>query len=151
MSEEKNTTIPEEQEAVVTKIDDAPSGIDRLGAVICHAGAFVGLNIIVPLIFACAVDKEKKDFLYQHAKQALAFQIATFLILIAIILGGSFLTTGAGIIAVDTSAHAVLPLSVILLFLSIMVVGVATLAFVCIASYKAATGQPYKYPFLGKL
>ena len=150
MSEEKITTIPEEKDTVATTTDNAPSGTDRLGAVICHTGAFIGLNIIIPLIFVCVVDKEKKDFLYQHAKQALAFQLATFLILIALIFGGSFLTAGAGIMAAAMSAHVVLPLGVLLLLLAIMVFGIATLVLICIASYKAATGQPYKYPFLGK-
>ena len=150
MSEEKIITVPEEKETVEATTDNSPSGTDRLGAVVCHTGAFIGLNIIIPLIFVCAVDKEKKDFLYQHAKQALAFQLATFLLMVILIIGGGFLTAGAGIMAVATSAHAVFPLSALFLFFAVLMIGIAALVLICIASYKAATGQPYKYPFLGK-
>ena len=145
MSEENSISLSKEP----TVADNAPSGMERLCAVVCHTGAFLGLNIIIPAIFMLAIDKAKMPFTHQHAKQALAFQIITSLIVVCLVVGASF-TAGVGIIAALMSADVALPLSVLFLFLITAIFGIASLILVGIASYKAATGQPYKYPFLGR-
>lgn len=123
-------------------VANEPSGLERLGAVVCHTGAFIGLNIIIPLVFVLVLDKKTKPFVYQHAKQALVFQIATFAILLGIIFLGSGLTVTASILTATVTPWVVAFMLLTGLF------GLGALVLISIASYKAATGQAYKYPFL---
>ena len=131
---------------------NAPSSTDRLGAVVCHAGIFLGLSIIVPLILVLAVDKEKKPFVHQHAKQALVFQIILLLITICLFIffGESILAVAGFATSTTEDVDAALSLSALLFFLIGAIFALTSLIFICIASYKAATGQSYKYPFLGR-
>ena len=139
-------------EELNSNFDNTPSGTERLGAVVCHAGTFLGLSILIPLIFVLAVDKEKRPFVYQHAKQALVFQIIILLIGVCLffLFGGSLLAV-AGFGTGTDEANATLSLSVLLFFLIIAILAISTLILICIASYKAIIGQAYKYPFLGRL
>ena len=44
-----------EEKSVVSTIEAAPSATDRFGAVMCHTGALIGLNILIPFLFTLFV------------------------------------------------------------------------------------------------
>jgi uncharacterized Tic20 family protein len=140
MEEAKNLeTTPVEPET-------EPSGLERLGAVFCQASFFLGLAIIIPLIFVLAVNAKDKPFVYHNAKQSLIFQLVIGIATV-IWVGGSIFLVGL--------AHAGVLNPVLSLFF-----GLVSLAFLLgllvafilniIAIVKAAIGSVYCYPFLKK-
>lgn len=140
--------VTEEKTPDVVVEPSIPSAADRLGAVICHTGAFIGLNIIVPFIYTLFVDVKEKPFLFKHAKQALAYQIATFILCLFIF------ATWLGVFAAVCWCS---PASELLLigfraFLILLAIGFVyltiVLAYACIACGYAIAGKEYHYPFM---
>lgn len=120
---EENQTGEFQKEGALT--EGMPSSLDRLAAVLCQGAMYLGLVFILPLIVLVAIDKNKKPFLWNHAKQALVFQ---------------------GVLLIGSIALVVLTLGIGGIFL-IFAIPLALL-FNLKAMYKAAIGEPYEYPML---
>lgn len=139
-----------EEKSVVSTVETAPSATDRFGAVMCHTGALIGLNILIPFLFTLFVSPKEKPFLYKHARQALAYQIATLVAGLIIVAIGLFVFL---VVCWGSPAEALLLIGfrasligLVVLFVYLTIV----LAFTCIACGYAIAGKEYTYPFMKK-
>lgn len=100
-------------------------------AMVLHLSAFLSgiFPIVVPLVI-WLLKKDESQFINEHGKSALNFQL-TMLIIGAGAVVFSLFTFGLG-------AFLMIPLAIIL--------GVLTIIFVIIATINASGGQLYKYP-----
>ncbi|GGF81593.1 DUF4870 domain-containing protein [Wenyingzhuangia marina] len=100
-------------------------------AIIIHLSIFLSgfLPIVIPLVI-WLLKKDESQFINEHGKSALNFQL-TMLIVGAAALLFSLFTFGLG-------AFLMVPLAIIL--------GVLSIIFVVIAAINASGGQLYKYP-----
>lgn len=122
-----NTSIP-----MITQNDKNYSALIHFSG---FAGYFFPLgNFIMPLIL-WSIKKEESNFIYEHGKNAVNFQLSlliyTFLLALLII-PITILTLGLGLIAVILAIIPAFLLSIIL---------------VVSACIKALNGEPYDYPF----
>ncbi|NLP58245.1 DUF4870 domain-containing protein [Lutibacter sp. B1] len=112
---------------------------DKNYSTILHLSTFFGWffpfgNIIAPLIMWIA-KKNDSDFIDDHGKAALNFQLSLTLysfLLAILIIPITILTLGLGLVAV---------------ILGIIPAIILTLIFVITASIKASNGELYDYPF----
>ena len=102
----------------------APSSDDKTMALLSHILTIVA-GFIAPLIIYL-IKKDQSEFVAQHARESLNFQITVFIIAFAF--GITF----------------------ILFFLAFVVAAIA-LVFVIIATIRASEGKLYKYPFSFRL
>ncbi|MDO5650784.1 MAG: DUF4870 domain-containing protein [Moraxella sp.] len=111
------------------QINHAPTKDDCNLAMLSHVTA-IFFSVITPLIFwLINKDNDEKEFINEHAKEALNFQITVFI--------GYFIS---GI------------LSIILIGLLMMaVLWVANLVLCIMAGMAASRGESYRYPFTLRL
>lgn len=114
-------------------MENSPSSDDRTMAMLCHLAAFAGViipfgNIIGPLVI-WLVKKDSSPYIDYHGKEALNFQIAATIYIIA----------------------AVLSMFVLIGFVLAPVVGIGVLVLTIIAAIKAKDGEEYRYPFIFRL
>ncbi len=130
---------------------DTPPAIarpSRTWEVLCHAAAlcgFIGIplgNVFGPLIVWLMKRSESPE-VEEHGKEALNFQISVSIYLF-----------GLGALALGTFLFTILPvvglIGLPLIFLmagAAVVVAIANVVFIIIASVKASDGTPYRYPF----
>jgi uncharacterized protein len=104
-----------------------PSGDEKTMALLAHVLTFVA-PFIAPLIIYL-VKKDQSEFVADHAKESLNFQIT---VIIAVLI--------------------CIPLSIILIGIPILIViGIGSLVWRIIATIKASEGKLYKYPFTIRL
>ncbi|HSH92824.1 MAG TPA: DUF4870 domain-containing protein [Roseimicrobium sp.] len=105
------------------------SGYDKLWIVLSHLCPFVGAGIILPLIVYLVKRGDSEPVAY-HAKEALNFQISTFLY--ALVCAPLILVFGIG-------------------FLLLIALGIAVTILSIVAAVKASDGAEYRYPFCIRL
>ena len=112
---------------------------DKNYSALIHFSGFAGYffplgNFIMPLIL-WSIKKEESNFIYEHGKNAVNFQLSllVYTILLGIlIIPITILTLGLGLIAI---------------VLAIIPAFLLTIVLVISASIKALNGEPYEYPF----
>ena len=106
----------------------APTGNDKLWAILCHLSGFIGAPILIPLIIYLVM-KDDTPFVRAHAREALNFHISLFIYSIACI-----------------------PLVFIIVGVPLLIAlwGVS-LIFAIIAAIKAGDGRSYAYPLTIRL
>jgi uncharacterized Tic20 family protein len=109
------------------KMEEGPVSDDRTMALIAHIGGILA-GFIVPLVI-WLIQKEKSGFAYEHAKEALNFQIT-------LIIGWLL----AGLLSV-----------LIIGFLLYPVLILGNIIFSIKAAMAANNGESYQYPFSIKL
>lgn len=104
---------------------------EKVLAMVLHLSAFISgvFPIVIPLII-WLLKKDESEFINEHGKSALNFQL-TMLIIGA----GAFIFT---LFTFGLGAFFIIPLAVIL--------GILSLIFVIIATINASGGLLYKYP-----
>lgn len=102
----------------------APSGSDKLWAVVCHLSDFIGAPLLIPLIIYL-VRKDDSAFVRRHAGEALNFHLS-FLIYSLVCIPLVFIVVG-------------------IVFL--IVLGLVALVLSIVAAIKAGEGKAYTYPF----
>lgn len=107
-----------------TSVDpqDVPSD-SRGWAVAAHLLPFVSLAIIGPL-FVWLIKRDEDDFIEDHAREALNFQLSLFIYMIA----------------------SVVLMLLIVGFILFFVVAIFGFVWAIIAGVKAANGEQYRYP-----
>lgn len=106
---------------------NAPNSDEKTLALLSHALTIVAW-FIAPLILYL-LKKDESNFVSEHAKESLNFQITMFICYII-----------AGILVI-----------VLIGLLFIWLLGILNLVFVVVASIKAFEGKLYKYPFCIRL
>lgn len=106
---------------------------ERLWATLSHLGVIAGFiipfgNIIAPLVI-WLIQRDKSQFVADHAKEALNFQITVSIFAI----GGIIL------------------MFIVIGILVLAVIGIASLVFSIMAAIKANQGETYTYPFAIRL
>ena len=113
---------------------------ERTWGMIAHLSALVGFvipfgNIIGPLI-VWLIKKDTMPFVNDQGKEALNFNIALFIVMVALMILGTVLL----VIVIG-----------FLFYLLAAVVGIAALVFMIIAGMKANEGVSYRYPYIFRL
>jgi len=115
----------------------APTQEDRTWALVAHIGSLVSawfaLGVLCPLLVLLL--KGSQPFVRRHALESLNYQITLLLLIVAgtII---SLVTLGLGLIVVIPAG---------------IVIAVAALIFIIIATMRASDGREYRYPFCLRL
>lgn len=107
-----------------------PTQDEKNIALLAHAGTFIG-GFIVPLVI-WLVKKDESEYIGEHAKQSLNFQISMFIYAI----GGMFISFLFMIIFIGA----------FLMILLVLGVSILSLVTVILASINASQGKHYKYP-----
>jgi uncharacterized Tic20 family protein len=97
----------------------------KLLAALCHGGVFLAAPILIPIVIMLI---STDDYVKTQAKEALMFQIL-------LVIGGII----SGILVI-----------VIVGFLGLIAVGIATLVMPLIAIVNVLNGNDYSYPISGK-
>ena len=101
----------------------APSGNDKLWAVVCHLSDFIGAPLLIPLI-VYLVMKDDSPFVRRHASEALNFHLSLLLYSVVCI-----------------------PLVFVLVGVFFLIaLGVIALICAIVAAIKAGDGRSYAYP-----
>jgi len=106
-----------------------PTSDDKLWALFSHLGILV---LIGPIVVFLTKGKER-EFVGDQSKEALNFQISTFVISVAINVLSVILAKIVGILGMGLSCLGGL-------------VGLAAFVFIIIASIKSYSGDRYRYP-----
>jgi uncharacterized Tic20 family protein len=105
----------------------------RKFAALCHAAGFLGylipLGNIVGVLLAWLVWREASPFVDQQGKEAINFQIATMVYVLA----------------------SVVLMFVLIGFALVVVLGLAHLVLMIVAAATASNGRPYRYPLIFRL
>lgn len=102
----------------------APSGTDKLWAVVCHLSEFIGAPLLIPLI-VYLVMKDDSAFVRRHAREALNFHLSLLL-------------------------YTVLCFTLVFIVVGIpLLIALWLVAFVLsiIAAIRAGEGRAHHYPF----
>ena len=106
----------------------APSGTDKIWAMLSHLSAWFGVGIVLPLVVYLAMRNES-EYVAANAREALNFHISVFIYAICCI-----------------------PLTLILIgFPLLIVIGVSSLVLAIVAAVKASDGRCYRYPLALRL
>lgn len=111
---------------------------ERTWSMISHLSVLVALIGLMPLgaLIVWLVYKDRSPRVRFHAAQALWYQIAWLVILVAYV----FITVILSIVTLGIAAILLVPLG--------FVVGVVPLIHGCYAAYKVNQGVDYRYPFI---
>lgn len=101
---------------------------DKLWIVLSHLSPFLGVGFILPLII-WLVKKDSSELVAYHAKEALNFHITVFIYAVICWLA-MFLLIG---------------------FVLLPILALASLVLIIIAAVKSAGGERYRYPFTIRL
>lgn len=107
-----------------------PTQDEKNIALLAHVGTFIG-GVIVPLVI-WLVKKDESEYIAEHAKQSLNFQLS----LLIYAIGGVFISFLLMIIFIGA----------ILMILVLIGVSILSLVTVILASINASQGKHYKYP-----
>ena len=111
-----------------TEASFAPTGNDKIWAILSHLSALFGVGIILPLVVYVAMRNES-DYVASNSKEALNFHISIYLY-----------------------ALCCIPLAFIVIGLPLLfIIGISALVLVIIAAVKASEGHCYHYPFTLRL
>ncbi len=104
------------------------SGNDKVWILLCHLSLFIGVPFLLPFIVYLAMKNENPTVTY-HAKESLNFHLSCLLY-----------------------ALISIPLCLVLIgFVSLFVIGLASVIFAIVAAIKVSEGIPYRYPFTIRL
>jgi uncharacterized Tic20 family protein len=125
---------------------EQPTHEEKNSAMFAHLASFGSLvfpfgNIIGPMI-VWLVKKDQSEFVDEHGKESLNFQI-TYTIIILVLVG-----LGAGS-AISSGLHdsgGGIAISIILFVILIIVYALIALVLVIIAAVKASKGEMFRYP-----
>ncbi len=101
----------------------APSGSDKIWAMLSHLSIFFGVGIILPLIIYLAMRRES-EYTAANAREALNFHISMYLYILCCI-PLMFVVVG-------------IPLA--------FIIALGSLVLAIVAAVKASDGQCYRYP-----
>lgn len=104
------------------------SSDQKLWAVLCHVSLLLGVGFLLPLV-VYLVKKEEDPRIAEHAREALNFHISVYIY---------------GFVSV-------LLCTVLIGFILVPVVGVASVVFAIIAAIRASEGTLYHYPLTIRL
>ena len=107
-----------------------PTQDEKNIALLAHAGTFIG-GFIVPLVI-WLVKKDESEYIGEHAKQSLNFQISMLIYAI----GGTFISFIFMIIFIGW----------ILMFFVLIGISILALVTTILASINASQGKHYNYP-----
>jgi uncharacterized protein len=101
----------------------APTGNDKIWGMLCHLSFLLGAALLLPLVVYLAMRKDSV-FVEAHAKEALNFHITVYL-----------------------ASLCCIPLMLIVVgFLFLFAIAIASLVFSIIAAIKTSDGEYYRYP-----
>ena len=121
------------QAPVLPQIPTSVRSFERLWAVGCHLSIFAGIPVLIPLIILLV--KKDDEFVANHARQALNFQIS-----IAIYLAGLF---ALFLVLVMSLLGALLAFSILPIIIAVLF---GAMILSVIATAVSANGEPYHYP-----
>jgi len=131
-----------------------PENDEKILALFSHLSIFLG-GIVLPIIF-WAINKDKSRFVRFHALQAIFFQIAYVVIIVAIIIIMALIGIGMGVLSAGTFAAG--KDGSIFLFIAIMIFyAFIFLSIFVLVGYgiyvgvKAYKGELRRYPLIGKI
>lgn len=101
---------------------------DKLWIVLSHLSPFLGVGLILPLII-WLVKKDDSELVSYHAKEALNFHITVFIYAVV----------------------CWLSLFILIGFILLPALALASLVLIIIAAIKSAGGERYRYPFTIRL
>jgi uncharacterized Tic20 family protein len=102
---------------------------DRLWNVLCHLSPFLGVGVILPLIVYLVTKDDTESSIPQHAKEALNFHISMYLYAFA----------------------SVLLMVVVVGFVFLPIIAIATAILSIVGAIKAADEVVYRYPLTLRL
>ena len=115
-----------------------PSPEEKNWALAAHVGVFIAvwiaMGFLAPLIIML-VKGNDSPFIRRHAVESLNFQISILIYAVA-----AFLIT---LVTLGLGAIVIVPLAI--------VVGIAYVVLIILATVKAANGEDYRYPFTVRL
>jgi len=112
----------------MTDVTTAPSGNDKIWAMLSHLSLFLGVGIILPLVVYLAMRKDS-EYVAANAREALNFHISMYLYVLCCV-----------------------PLMLILIGVPLaIIIGIGSLVLAIIAAVKASDGQCYHYPLTLRL
>lgn len=131
-----------------------PDSDEKMLALFSHLSIFLG-GIVLPIIF-WAINKDKSRFVRFHALQAIFFQIAYLVIIIAFIIIMVFVAIGAGVISAGTFAAgkdgSIFIIAAMIIFYGLIFLSIFIFfgygIFLAVKSYK---GELRRYPVIGKI
>jgi hypothetical protein len=101
----------------------APTGSDKLWAVLCHLSSFLGVALVLPLI-VYLVMKEESAYVRANAREAINFHLSLFIYTLACV-----------------------PLIMVVIGIPLLIVlGIASFILAVIGAIKASDGGCYHYP-----
>ena len=145
MHEDQNYgRLPEPGDATGDPVSGDPSGgamspqDERTWSVLAHLSVLAGLVGLMPLgaLVIWLVYKDRSARVGFHALQALWYQIAWLLILVA----GGFVTLVLSLVTFGLAAIVLVPLLVL--------IGLVPFIHGCYAAYKVSQGVDYRYPYI---
>lgn len=125
---------------------DQPTKAEKDSAMFAHLASFGSLifpfgNIIGPMI-VWLVKKDESEFVDEHGKESLNFQI-TYTIMLLILVG---LGAGFAISSGFRGFEGGIAISIIFFITLIILYALMALVFVIIAAVKASKGEMFRYP-----
>ena len=133
---------------IIDEIDqlDQPTNEEKNSALFAHLASFGSLifpfgNIIGPMI-VWLIKKDQSEFVDEHGKESLNFQI-TYTIVLLILVG---LGAGFAISSGFQGFEGGIAISIIFFLILIIVYALMALVFVIIAAVKASKGEMFRYP-----
>ena len=123
-----------------------PSQDERNMGLLVHLISFSSLvfplgNIVGPLI-VWMVKKDQSEFVNEHGKESLNFQVTTTIVMIAAIAVGVFMAIGSGISDNELGIAG----SVLAVIAFVVAYSLFILIVVIIAALKANNGEMFRYP-----
>lgn len=127
---------------------------ERMLALFSHLSIFVG-GIVLPIIF-WALNKDKSRFVRFHSLQAIFFQVAYIVLLVAVVVVMVVIGVGLGIISAGTFASGkngsiflfVAIFAFYAIFFLVMFAFIAYAIYIGVKSYK---GELRRYPVIGNI
>ncbi len=112
----------------VTDVSVAPSGNDKIWAMLSHLSTLFGLGLLLPLVVFLAMRKDSA-YVGENAREALNFHISVFIYVLCCI-----------------------PLALVLIGIPLLIIiGLGCLVLSIVAAVKASNGECYRYPLTLRL
>ena len=125
---------------------DQPTNEEKNSALFAHLASFGSLvfpfgNIIGPMI-VWLIKKDQSEFVDEHGKESLNFQITYTIILLVLVGLGAGFAISSGFRGFDGG----IAISIIFFLTIIILYALMVLVFVIIAAVKASKGEMFRYP-----
>ena len=116
------------ESSTITQAQFAPTGNDKIWAILSHLSALFGVGIILPLVVYLAM-RDESDYVALNSKEALNFHISIYIY-----------------------ALCCIPLALILIGIPLLfIIAISALVLAILAAIRASEGRCYRYPFTLRL